>query len=164
MAQPTQYCTFTLDGLLFGVEVERVQEVLASQRMTKVPLAPAVVGGLVNQRGQIVTAIDLRKRLELPDRAESKEPMIIMIRTDNGVTGWLVDAIGDVVETACAEFEPAPSTLKGVGRELITGAFKLEKQLLLVLDTQRVMTHAEDGRKGRAASQAAGSLSAGSSL
>jgi len=154
MAQPTQYCTFTLDGLLFGVEVERVQEVLASQRMTKVPLAPAIVGGLVNQRGQIVTAIDLRKRLELQERPPGKDPMIIMIRTDNGVTGWLVDAIGDVVETATAEFEPAPSTLKGVGRDLITGAFKLEKQLLLVLDTQRVMTQGEDARKGRPAAVA----------
>ena len=61
-----QYCSFTLDGLLFGVVVEKVQEVLRYQEMTRVPLAPPVVCGLINLRGQIVPAIDLRRRLELP--------------------------------------------------------------------------------------------------
>lgn len=147
MAQAGRYCTFTLDGLLFGVEVARVQEVLASQRMTKVPLAPAIVGGLVNQRGHIVTALNLRKRLGLKERADGRDPMIIMIRSDDGITGWLVDEIGDVLETAEAEFEPAPPTLQGVGRELISGAFKLEKKLLLLLDVNKVLSQAENGRK-----------------
>jgi purine-binding chemotaxis protein CheW len=147
MAQATRYCTFTLDGLLFGVEVERVQEVLASQRMTKVPLAPSTVGGLVNQRGHIVTALNLRKRLGFKEREDGREPMIIMIRCDDGITGWLVDEIGDVLETAAADFEPAPPTLQGIGRELIVGAFKLDKKLLLLLDVNKVLAQGESGRK-----------------
>jgi len=155
VAQQDQYCTFMLDGLLFGVEVERVQEVLTAPRMTCVPLACSIVGGLVNQRGQIVTALELRRRLGIKDRSDDRSPMIIMVRTETGVVAWLVDEIGDVIETAAADFEPAPQTLQGLGRELIRGAFKLETQLLLVLDVEKVMSYREEARKGWAAAQGA---------
>ena len=80
MSTEQQFCTFFLDGLFFGVEVHKVQEVIRYQGMTAVPLAPAVIGGLINLRGQIVTAIDLRKRLALRPRAGGEQPMNVVVR------------------------------------------------------------------------------------
>lgn len=135
-----QYCTFYLDGHFFGVEVEKVQEVIRYQEMTRVPLAPAVVRGLINLRGQIVTALDLRRRLGLSDRAAGHNPMNVVVRSDDGVVSLLVDEIGDVLEVAGATFERPPETLRGPARDLIRGAFKLDRQLLLVLNTETVLT------------------------
>src|SRR5579875_3258105 len=92
-----QFATFFVDGLFFGVDVLDVQEVLRYQEMTSVPLAPEVITGLINLRGQIVTALDLRRRLNLKPRADEDEPMNAVIRTKDGVVSFLVDEIGDVV-------------------------------------------------------------------
>lgn len=137
MTPSKQYCTFYLDGLFFGVEVKRVQEVIRYQEMTRVPRASRVVSGLINLRGQIVTAIDLRRRLELPDRPTDKRPMNVVVRTDDGVVSLLVDEIGDVQEVDPEAFERSPETLQGEARKLIHGAYKLENRLLLALDTDR---------------------------
>ena len=142
MASNQQFCTFFLNDLFFGVEVERVQEVIRFQETTGVPLAPKVVGGLINLRGQIVTALDLRRRLELPDRRDKEEPMNVVIRTDEGALSLLVDEIGDVVEVEQCNFEEVPDTLSGSARELIRGAFKLKDRLLLLLDTERAVVSA----------------------
>lgn len=140
MAAPIQYCTFTLAHLTFGIEVDRVQEVMRSRDLTEVPLANDVVEGLINLRGQIVTALDLRRRLELPARdADAPPPMNIVVRTNSGELSLLVDAIGDVVDADEATFEEPPETLDGVARELITGTYKLDGRLLLVLDTERAV-------------------------
>jgi purine-binding chemotaxis protein CheW len=139
MASNQQFCTFFLNDLLFGVEVEKVQEVIRFQETTRVPLAPKVVGGLINLRGQIVTALDLRRRLELPERTEKQVPMNVVIRTDDGAVSLLVDEIGDVVEVEQNDFEQPPDTLAGTARELIRGAFKLKGRLLLLLDTERAV-------------------------
>ncbi len=139
MSERRRYCSFFLHGLLFGVEVERVQEVLRSQEMTPVPLAPRVVRGLINLRGQIVTALDLRRRLELPESNEPRPPMNVVVRSPDGGTSLLVDDIGDVLDVEEGSFEPAPETLRGSARELIRGAYKLKDRLLLVLDTDKVL-------------------------
>lgn len=139
MTSSQQFCTFFLDGLFFGIEVEKVQEVIRSQATTRVPLAPAVIGGLINLRGQIVTAVDLRQRLELSKREEAQAPMNVVVRTEDGAVSLLVDEIGDVVEVEQSDFEQPPDTLQGVARELICGAFKLKGRLLLLLDTDRAM-------------------------
>ena len=139
MSSPTQYCTFTLAGLLFGIEVDRVQEVIRSLELTTVPLANDVVEGLINLRGQIVTALDLRRRLELPPRTEGERPMNIVVRVGDGALSLLVDEIGDVVDVEEDAFEASPETLEGVARELIRGAYKLDGRLLLVLDTDRAV-------------------------
>src|SRR5260370_20788118 len=97
MDQTSQFCTFYLDKLLFGVELKGVQEVIRSLDMTKVPLAPAVVSGLVNLRGQIVTAGDLRRRLELEPRPSGQLARNIVVRYDDGTVSLLVDRIGTVV-------------------------------------------------------------------
>ena len=119
MASNQQFCTFFLNDLFFGIEVEKVQEVIRFQETTRVPLAPRVVGGLINLRGQIVTALDLRRRLDLPERTEQQVSMNVVIRTDDGALSLLVDEIGDVVEVEQEDFEQPPDTLSGSARELV---------------------------------------------
>lgn len=140
MPADNQYCTFLLGELYLGVEVLRVQEVIRTQPMTRVPLAHPVVRGLINLRGQIVTALDLRRRLELPDRDNGPPPMNVVIDTDDGAVSLLVDEIGEVLDVAADQFESPPDTLKGEARDLIRGAYKLPDRLLLILNTDRVVT------------------------
>jgi purine-binding chemotaxis protein CheW len=139
MSFEKKLCTFVLGGLFFGIEVEQVQEVIRYQQMTVVPLATSVIGGLINLRGQIVTAVDLRLRLSLPPRPSDALPMNVVIRTDDGPLSLLVDEIGDVVGVEDKSFEPVPDTLTGVDRELIRGVYKLQQNLLLMLDTGRAV-------------------------
>ncbi len=138
-AEAKQLCTFFVDGLLFGVDVTRIQEVIRHQEMTPVPLAPPVVEGLINLRGQIVTAIDLRRRLHLRTRPKDELPMNVVVRHDEGVVSLLADEIGDVVEVDDALFEQPPETLSAESKALIQGVYKLEHQLLLVLNTDLVV-------------------------
>ena len=95
MADEHQFCTFVLGGHHFGIDVLKVQEIIRYQEMTRVPLAPPVVRGLINLRGQIVTAIDLRRRLELPERTDGQLPVNVVVKTDDGAVSLLVDEIGD---------------------------------------------------------------------
>jgi purine-binding chemotaxis protein CheW len=132
---PGQYCTFLLDGHLFGVPVGTVQEVLKRQEMTVVPLAPAEVCGLLNLRGQIVTTIDLRARLGMTRRADDDAAINVVIRTADGVVSLLVDEIGDVLEPEDSTFEPAPDTVPASVRALVSAVCKLDGRLMLVLDT-----------------------------
>ncbi len=132
-----QLCTFEVDGQMFGVDVRRVQEVIRYQEMTEVPQAPDAVCGLINLRGQIVTAIDLRKRLGVPDRPKDILPMNVVVRGEDGAISLLVDQIGDVQEIDESNFEPPPETLHGNARKLIQGAYKMEDHLLLILDTDQ---------------------------
>ena len=139
MATQQQFCTFYLAGLFFGIEVEKVQEVIRHQAMTRVPLAPELIGGLINLRGQIVTAIDLRQRLGLPQRDAEALPMNVVARSQDGAVSLLVDEIGDVVEPSEDTFEPPAATLQGEGRELIRGVYKLKGRLLHVFNLDRAM-------------------------
>ena len=132
-----QYCTFYLDKLFFGVELKGVQEVIRSLEMTKVPLAPKVVSGLINLRGQIVTAVDLRHRLELDARPPDVLPMNVVVRSEDGAVSFLVDEIGDVMEVDESTFEAAPEMLRASVGSMILGVHKLPKRLLHVLDTER---------------------------
>ena len=137
MAQTQQFCTFYLDKLMFGVELEKVQEVIRYLEITEIPLAPRVVSGLMNLRGQIVTGLDLRRRLDLPDRPEETHPMNVVIRSADGAVSLLVDEIGDVVEVTEESFERPPETLHGKVREVILGVHKLERHLMHVLNTEK---------------------------
>lgn len=139
MANTFQYCTFYVAGHYFGIDVLKVQEIIRCQAMTRVPLASNVVRGLINLRGQIVTAIDLRRRLELKDRPADRLPINVVVQTDDGAVSLLVDEIGDVLEVAETDFEAPPETLKGTARELIRGVYKLKDVLLLILDTERTV-------------------------
>ena len=139
MPATSQLATFWLDGDLFGVEVEHVQEVLRSQSITRVPLAPPAVAGLINLRGQVVTAIELRERLGRKPRPEGQEAVVIVVRLHGEAVSLLVDSIADVVDVDVRDFEAPPDTLDGAGRDLIRGAYKLAGQLLLALDVNRAV-------------------------
>lgn len=139
MSASQQFCTFFLDGHVFGTPVPKVQEVILHQEMTRVPLAPDVVSGLINLRGQIVSAIDLRRRLGLPERPEGQLPMNVVVRTADGAVSLLVDEIGDVIEVEEETLESPPETLQGFAREVVRGVYKLSGRLLLALDIDRVV-------------------------
>jgi purine-binding chemotaxis protein CheW len=144
-----QYCTFLLERLLFGVQVDRVQEVLRPQPITRVPMAPAGASGLLNLRGQIVTAIDLRSRLDLP-RAEDEDALMnVVIRTGvDSVVSLQVDSIDEIVTVNESTFERAPDTLDRNVRQLITGAYKLDNTLLLCLDVDKVVGLVSEKKEG----------------
>ena len=139
MDESQQFCTFRLGSLYLGIEVLQVQEVIRPQEMTRVPLAPRAVTGLINLRGQIVTAIDLRRRLGLADRPDGTEAMNVVVRTDEGAVSLMVDGIGDVLEVVAEAFEAPPETLPAEARGLIRGVYKLPDCLLLVLDARRAL-------------------------
>jgi purine-binding chemotaxis protein CheW len=134
-----QFSTFFVADLFFGVDVLNVQEVLRFQPMTPVPQAPEVIEGLINLRGQIVTAIDMRRRLRLPRRAGDKSPMNMVVRTADGAVSLLVDEIGDVLNMDAATYERTPENLAPAARDLIRGVYKLKGQLLLILDAERTV-------------------------
>jgi purine-binding chemotaxis protein CheW len=134
-----RYCTFLLGDLFLGVPVTRVQEVIRSQERTRVPLVSDIVHGLINLRGEIVTAVDLRPRLELPPRPDGIEPILVVVRHEDGVISLLVDEIGDVFEATDEDFEPLPATVHGVSREFVRGIYKVGARLLLILDVAAVL-------------------------
>ena len=133
-----RFCTFHLGDLYLGVPVTKVQEVIRAQPRTRVPLVSQVVDGLMNLRGEIVTTIDLRRRLDLAPLEDGKESMNVVIRSDDGVVSILVDEIDDVLDVEGADFESVPPTLTGACRELVSGIYKLDGALLLILDTERL--------------------------
>jgi purine-binding chemotaxis protein CheW len=136
----SQFSTFFVADLFFGVDVLHVQEVLRSQPMTSVPQAPDVIEGLINLRGQIVTAIDMRRRLLLPARAaDQPESMNMVVRTADGAVSLLVDEIGDVLDMDPSTYERPPDNLARAAKDLIRGVYKLKDRLLLVLDEERTV-------------------------
>ena len=143
MASKQQFCTFYLADHFFGVPVGEVQEVIRYLNMTRVPLVSEVVRGLINLRGQIVTAIDLRRRLAMADRAPDQLPMNVVIRTNDGAVSLLVDEIGDVLEVDEESLEPPPATLQGPIRPMVRGVYKLPGHLLLALDIEKTYQTAE---------------------
>jgi purine-binding chemotaxis protein CheW len=134
-----QFSTFFVEDLFFGVDVLHVQEVLRAQQMTPVPQAPDVIEGLINLRGQIVTAIDMRRRLDMPRLAADRPPMNMVVSTSDGAVSLLVDEIGDVLDLDASTYERPPDNLDPAARELISGVYKMKDGLLLVLDTERAV-------------------------
>jgi purine-binding chemotaxis protein CheW len=139
VAGAKQLCTFYVGDGYFGIPVEQVQEVVRPQPITPVPLAPKVVRGLINLRGQILTALDLRCRLGLGEPGDQAKLMNVVVRTDDSPVSFLVDEIGEVLDVDEDAFEAPPETLQGDMRELIGGAYKLEGRLLLALSTERTV-------------------------
>lgn len=163
MAQ-AQFCTFHLAGLLFGVELQGVQEVFVPLEMTRVPLAPPVVNGLINLRGQLVTALDLRRRLELEPRPEGMQSMNVVVLAEDGVVSLLVDEIGEVVQVDESTFEAPPETLQGAVRDVILGVHKLNGRLLHVLDIEQACKMVEQPQTVAAKPEHGGARLAGSDV
>jgi purine-binding chemotaxis protein CheW len=139
-----RFCTFHVGELLLGVEVELVQEVLGEEPMIRVPLADPWVSGLLNLRGQIVTAIDARRRLGLTARAPGARSANIVLRTPDGAVSLVVDREGDVVDLPDAEIEPLPENVSPTIRSVVTGTCRVDESLLLMLDATRTLTIGAD--------------------
>jgi purine-binding chemotaxis protein CheW len=130
----SQLSTFHVGKYLFGVDVSLVQEVVRLQMITPVPLASPEIAGLINLRGEVLTAIDLRARLGLPPAEGTREPVNVVVRVDDEPVSLLVDEIGAVLEVSQVPFEQTPSTVDERVRDLLLGAYTLPDRLLLALN------------------------------
>ena len=137
MSNVRQFCTFYLDHLLFGVESQKIQEVVGYRDLRPVPVVPPAISGLMNLRGQVVLALELRKQLELSERPANMTPVCLVVRVAGGEVCLLADEVGNVVEVEDETFEPSPETLGPRLRSMILGVHKLEHRLMHVLDTDR---------------------------
>ena len=137
--EQTQLCTFYVGGHHLGIPVAQVQEILRSQPLTRVALAPKLVRGLMNLRGRIAVVLDLRRRLELPERESDSPVFHVVVESEGGIVSLMVDAVGDVLDVPEQSFEPPPETLRGAARALIRGAYKLEHGLLLALEMHKAV-------------------------
>lgn len=135
-----QYVSFLINGELLGVPVSVVQEVLTAQKIAETPLARVEVAGLLNLRGQIVTAVNLRRRLGLPEQEDGLPSMNVVVRQLGESFSLLVDDVGDVITVEGEHHEPAPRTLDPRWRSLVTGVIRLEGRLLVILDLNAVLT------------------------
>jgi purine-binding chemotaxis protein CheW len=138
--QITEYVTVTIGEHLFGLPIFRVQDVFVPDRLTRVPLAPPEVAGVLNLRGRVVTAIDMRSRLDLGARSQGAPPaMAIGIEAKGESYGLMVDAVGEVMQLADAACEAKPVNLDPRLSRVAAGIYRLEGQLLVVLDVDRVL-------------------------
>lgn len=134
---PTTLCTFTVGGMYCGLEVTTVREVLRHQDITPVPGAPAIIGGLINLRGEIITAIRLHRILGVAPE-KSDELMNLVVSTSDGPVSLLVEEIGDVVTVSADLFEHLPGSIHSSATTMLRGAYKLEDRLLLAVDIAAV--------------------------
>ncbi len=138
MEESIQLCTFRLGNLHLGIDVLSIQEVIKCPSLTPVPLAPSEIEGLLNLRGQILTAIDLRRQFRLGDDSETERAgkMLIIVRTAGVEAALLVDSVGDVLDVSDETFEQTAANVPATVRPYILGVHKLEKRLLHVLDAE----------------------------
>ena len=135
------FLTLTVAGQLCGVPVLAVRDVLGPQAITRIPLAPPEVAGSLNLRGRIVTAIDLRCRLGLPPRGESQSgPMSVVVDREGELYSLLADEVGEVLPLPLADRAPNPPTLDPFWREIALGVHRMDGQLLILLDVERILT------------------------
>ena len=128
---PQQFVTFETGGYLCGIDVLEVQEVLKRQQMTAVPLAPAEVQGLINLRGHIVTAIDMRRRLHLDPAPAEGEQMNLIVTLKDGAASLIVDSVGDVINVDAERYKPRPSTLQSPLKDMVAGVYQVGTGLML---------------------------------
>jgi purine-binding chemotaxis protein CheW len=140
----TEYVTVMLDGQWFGLPIRRVQDVFMPQQLTRVPLSGPEIAGILNLRGRIVTAVDLRCRLGLPPRLDGAPPMAVGIEWRGESYGLLVDAVGEVLKLPDAGCEPNPVNLDAKFARVSNGVHRLDAQLLVVLDVERLLDSAAE--------------------
>lgn len=141
-ASGDDYVTMTIADQLFGIPVLQVQDVLGRQRITRIPLAPPEVAGSLNLRGRIVTAIDVRLRLGLPERSQDMSSMSIVVDHKGELYSLMVDSVGEVLSLSPDTYERNPATLDPRWRELSNGIYRLNNQLLVVLDVSKLLNFA----------------------
>ncbi|KAM3090421.1 chemotaxis protein CheW [Phormidesmis sp. 146-12] len=141
MAQ--QFCTFYLNNIHFGIPIDQVQEIIRHQIPVRVPLAESDVCGLINLRGQIITVVNLKRRLDMPIET-TEQPLDaaqynVVICANEDVVSLEIDQLDDILDLSEDDFEPPPATLQGTLRPFLQGAYKLANGFLLVLDPAKVL-------------------------
>lgn len=136
-----EFVTFTIAGQLFGIPVLQIQDVLSSYRITRIPLAPPEITGSLNLRGRVVTAIDVRLRLGLPPRPADADSMSIVAENEGELYSLMVDSVGEVLALAQSAYERNLPTLDAKFRAFSDGIYRLDNQLLVVLDVNRMLDY-----------------------
>ena len=139
------FVTLMVANQLCGVAALAVRDILGEQTITRIPLAPPEVAGSLNLRGRIVTAVDLRRRLDLPRAAVGQRPMSVVVEQSGELYALLVDQVSEVVSLATQKFERNPPTLPPPWADYSAGIFRLQDRLLVVLDTARLLALAPPG-------------------
>jgi purine-binding chemotaxis protein CheW len=139
-----EYVTAMIGGQLFGLPISRVQDVFMPDRLTRVPLSSPEIAGVLNLRGRIVTAIDMRRRLGMPPRADGRPPMAVGIELKGESYGLLIDSVGEVLKLADGTREPNPVNLDQHLARVSAGVHRLEGQLMVILDVDRVLETSSD--------------------
>jgi purine-binding chemotaxis protein CheW len=139
-AAAATFVTMTVRGQLCGIPVPSVRDIIVTQAMTRIPLAPPEIAGSLNLRGRIVTAIDLRRRLGLPPRTDGPPGMSVVVERQGELYSLVVDTVREVIAFDSHRLEPNPSTLGATWRDFSTGIYRLQADLLVVLNTERLLT------------------------
>lgn len=137
----SQFATFWLGDRLYGIDVMKVQEVTQPLTITKVPLAPKFVIGLINLRGQISTAINLRKLFNMQPSTERSNEMSVVCRVNDQLISFLVDRIGDVIEVSANDFEDSPETIPMDVKMFMGGVYKTPDSILSIIDVDKAAKH-----------------------
>jgi purine-binding chemotaxis protein CheW len=135
-ATQVEMCSVRVGQTLFGIPITYILEIVGGTRPQAVPLAPAFVGGLVHYRGDVLTTVSLRQLLDLPPEQGKQD--ILVLESENGCFGLLVDSVGEVLTVSSEDHEPNPSILDERRRTLFAGAYKLQDTLLVMLDPERL--------------------------
>ncbi len=139
-----EYLSIFVGGQTFGIPVLKVQDVLSYQRVASIPLSPPQIRGSINLRGRIVTVIDMRILLELDPFTDEQKPMNIVVEHGSEAYSLLVDEVGEVIELNVNDCEPNPATIDPKWRELSNGLFRLDKELMMVLDIALIANWSEE--------------------
>ncbi len=133
------FLTIHVGKQMFGIPVLQVQDVLREQPVTKIPLASSEVAGSLNLRGRIVTAIDVRRCLSMPDRDEGQNNMSVVVEHNEELFSLVIDNVGEVLRLKKTNFEKNPGTLDPAWRDISTGIFQLEENLLIIMDVSKLL-------------------------
>lgn len=136
-----QLVTFSIGDEEFGVDILKVQEIIRTMEITKVPRAPEFVEGVINLRGKVIPIIDLRRRFGLSSKAHDKHTRIIVIEINNMIVGFVVDSVSEVLRIPASTVEPPPPVVAGMESEYISGVGKLQDRLLILLDLDRLLSN-----------------------
>ncbi|QKQ28251.1 chemotaxis protein CheW [Candidatus Reidiella endopervernicosa] len=139
----SRWVTFRLADESYGIDVMQVREVLRNTEISPVPGAPGYVLGIINLRGNVVSIIDTRTRFGLPIHEADDSSRILILETADTVIGFLVDSVNDVAELNAADIEPAPDTGSGNTANYISGLSNRESGLLILLDSNKMLTEEE---------------------
>ena len=138
-----QLVSFSVENLLFGLEILHIQEIIRFTEITKIPNAPSFVEGIVNLRGKVIPVIDLRKKMSLPLKKYDKASRIIISEVGNTIVGFIVDSVNEVMYVTEDNFEAPPELALSINSEFIKKIAKLEDKLLIMLDIENVLTKKE---------------------